>query len=128
MPSRVRALAIALVVVTACKGADGAVGPEGPQGPAGPPGAQGTGTRITFTGVVNTQGTATALLPAAAGTVTNLPALACYISDVDQTWLVVAIDTNVDIACGIGAATGGQLGVTLTGAPAGWRYAFVVVY
>ena len=119
---------LALVLATACKGADGATGPEGPQGPAGPAGEEGPGTRITFTGVIGTSGGAVAVLPPAAGTAANLPALACYISEDGQTWLVLAVDTNADAACGIGANAAGQLAAVMTGVPVGWRYTFVVVY
>jgi hypothetical protein len=108
MRSRIALLAtFALVVATACKGADGATGPQGPlgpQGPAGPQGPQGpqgpigpigpqgvpgpvgpagpTGTRLVFTGSLVAQGTAASAfadLPAAAGTIQRPPSYTCYL-------------------------------------------------
>lgn len=132
MPLRLRTatLALALVVATACKGADGAAGPQGPQGPVGPQGPQGesgNGARIVFSGIVDANGEAARQLPPEAGSTASLPVLSCYLSDDGQTWLTVAVDTNSGTACAIGAA-GNGLAAVMIGAPPGWRYQFVVVY
>jgi len=129
MPSPIRtaALVLSLALTAACKGADGAAGPAGVPGPQGPAGAEGPGTRITFTGTIDANGTGAAQLPAAAGSAVNLPAIGCYVSDDGQTWLVVAFDSSAEIACAVTAGAGGLVAGVI-GAPPGWRYTIVVVY
>jgi hypothetical protein len=59
----------------------------------------------------------------------NLPALACYISEDQATWLAVSTDTNGSASMGCGLDTGASgLSVVMVGAPAGWFYYFAVTY
>jgi hypothetical protein len=146
-----------LVLAMACAGADGATGPAGPQGPQGPAGPQGpqgpqgapgqagptgaqgipgVGTRLTFAGVTDATGLSYADLPAAAGTLTKLPAFSCYRAATttananlpSDQWILVGGATLTIGRCGILARVGGALVVYIDNVPANWPVAFVVVY
>ncbi len=119
------ALGLSLLTSMACKGD---VGPMGPAGPAGPQGPAGPGTRVVFTGVTSSSGGGSALLPPAAGTLANPPGLSCYIGQQGGTaLLLVGVETGAGVVCGLVQSTSG-LNAVLNGAPAAWRYMFVVVY
>lgn len=143
--------ALALLLLTACKGADGVAGPPGPAGPTGPPGPAGAtgvaglpgpagpqgqpgaGIRLNYVGLIGANRGAVQLLPAAVGTdPTKPPALACYITDsltaATVVWLKVEDGySTVSPFCGLVFADGRWTAV-LTRAVAGYYAAFVVVY
>lgn len=133
-----RLLAV-LALAAACEGPTGPAGPAGAQGPqgiagpAGPAGPQGT-TKLTFTGQLAPAGTATADLPAAAGTLNAPPTFACYLAwDVNGTivWAEVGdhlFDPNYEQSCIIGNGPSGALRIVLTGGQGGQSYAIIVVY
>ncbi len=122
-------LAVLLVagVVAGCKGD---VGPMGPPGPPGPPGPAGPGNTMSRTGQLNTNGGAVWVLPSEAGSVSDPPALSCYLSDsANGPYLLVSTDTFSGISCGL-VQSGSQLSAVLSAgrAFAGWYYRFVIVY
>ena len=134
-----RIMLLAFVLSVACKGADGATGPQGPTGqqgvagPVGPIGPAGAGNRVTFAGTIAANGTGFADLPAAAGTLSNPPAFACYLLFTisgTPAWLVVGDAGPASGAvCGVGLTPGAStLRVVLSGAVSGQSYAIVVVY
>ena len=134
-PGLWRALLLGLLLTAACKGPIGPTGPAGPQGGIGPTGLQGVigppgpGTRITFSGQLDGLGEVVVTLPAAAGTISDPPALTCYLSDLAAgTYLLISSDTFSGVACGFGTGGTGTLAVAIIGAPAFWFYAIVVVY
>lgn len=116
-------------------GQQGPAGPAGPQGaqglpgPQGPAGAAGTGTRLNYYGVINSSGSAVALLPYEAGSDPSMPpAIACYMSSNGQTWLVVG-DAYSSTSSYCGAVfSGGRWSVVLNRGIPGWYAAMVVVY
>lgn len=114
-----------LVLMTAC---EGPVGPMGPAGPKGEQGEPGPGTRLVFTATVNSNGEAFAALPAAAGSLSDPPAVTCYVAQQGSSvFLLVSVDTYSGITCGIGTQ-GGVLYAIMVDAPAFWIARFVVVY
>lgn len=142
------------LIATSCEGPTGPAGPAGPQGPTGPQGPQGpqgpagvtgpagpvgptgpqgpagaTGTRLVYSGTVNSGGSlATPYLPAAAGTIARPPSLTCYISDVAAgPYIVVGSEAFVGVACGL-AADGGGMRAVMVGADPGLFGHFVIVY
>lgn len=65
-------------------------------GPQRSPGEAGPGTRLVFSGSLDSQGTVVVDLPAAAGTITDPPVIACYVSeDGGNEWYILAIDPVV---------------------------------
>jgi len=121
----------ALLFVLACEGPVGPEGPPGPTGPAGP------GTPITFNGTIDANGEALVNLPAQAGTASDPPVVACYVSDQPQgPFLVVSFDSWYDPGqaeyyfegCALGTGTSGTLAVAFFGMPPGWYYWVVVVF
>ncbi len=124
MLKKVRILAVisALGLSMACKG------PEGPMGPAGPQGDPGPGTRVTFSGQLDSRGEAAVQLPAEAGSLSAPPAVSCFISSsAAGAFLQVSTDLYSGISCGLVSGSGG-LRVGLIGAPAYWYYRVAVVY
>lgn len=120
--ARTLTMVAALGILGACKG------PEGPVGPTGPKGDPGPGTRVTFAGQVTSQGEATVQLPAEAGTVSEPPAISCYISSSSAgAYLLVWTDTFSGVSCGLVAGASG-LRAAIVGAPAFWYYRIAVVY
>lgn len=103
-------------------------GPTGPEGPAGPEGDPGPGTRLSYEGRVDSDGSAFVDLPTEAGSTADLPVVVCYVSDAAAgPYLVVATDTYSGITCGVGTDAG-RLYVGVVGAPAFWYYRISVVY
>ena len=92
-------------------------GPTGPQGPPGPQGADAVVTRFSANGTIGTDGRASASFPAAAGTLTELPSLTCYMRGEDpmEFW-VVGTDFGGPI-CGL-RESGGTLQAFIINAPA----------
>ena len=80
------ALLLTLMLFVACEGPVGPAGPEGPEGPAGP------GTRVTFSGQLDTNGEAWVELPMEAGDSEDLPLVDVYITNdpARETWYAVA--------------------------------------
>ena len=129
MRGTVRGLALwALVVVTACKGADGAAGPAGAQGPAGPQGPAGLANVANFTGIA-TSASIDLALPAGA-TATNLPTFTCYISSAPTgPWIVVPFSTATGAPiCGVVVRADGIVEVRLRNWLAGWYYYVVAAW
>lgn len=141
-----RLLVVAVVLLMSCKGPEGPAGPAGPQGPQGiagpagptgptgpqgPQGPAGPGTRIQFTGQFAPDGTATVDLPSAAGTMSNLPVIACYLAFTlgGVTYWVKAGDPvdSPNSACFAFADSTG-LAVAFEGGTGGQSYAVIVVY
>ncbi len=140
MKSMLMGVVIAAMLV-ACKGDAGPTGIAGPQGPVGPQGPQGlqgvpgpagttggaTGSRLVLTGVIDQDGGVARALPSTVGSFTEPPSITCYVSDGSSAiWLDNLSGT--DGTCALGQLTGGELAVGMTGAPAGWLYAFVVTW
>jgi hypothetical protein len=114
-------------------GPAGAAGAQGIPGPAGPPGAAGAGNRLTFTGTITSAGSAFADLPAAAGTMTNPPAYACYLLYTTGTtnyWAPAGDFLGSSTAsCALVVTTAtSNLRVIITGGISGQGAAIVVVY
>lgn len=121
------------------QGPQGPSGPQGPQGPQGPPGAQGLpgpagpqgpggpGTRLVLTATVQADGSAGRALPTAAGSITNPPALVCYIGEANGAIWIAVSSANEWPSCGLGVS-GSTLTAIIVKAPPGWVVAFVVVY
>lgn len=116
-----------LLVAFALAGCEGPEGPTGPQGDEGPPGP---GTRITFTGQFDGDGTAVVGLPSEAGTLTDLPAITCYESSDGSTWAVVADgwDASDSTVCMVNEGSGGALNVVFIRGVPDWHYFLSVVY
>lgn len=128
-----RRLLLLAVLLAGCKGADGATGPTGPAGavgPAGPPGSSATTNRADLSGVIPSGGTVSGLLPAASVASGRLPAIACFISDVGQTWLQVADTpgTSTETYCGLGGIGTSTPQITLINGPVGWRYYLLALW
>lgn len=70
-------------------GATGPRGADGLPGPVGPPGSGSGSTRVVFTAPV-VGSTATVSFTAPVG-VTTLPAIACYVTRDNSTWMLVAM-------------------------------------
>lgn len=108
------------------------MGPEGPAGQQGPPGIEGPrgpGTRVTFSGVVDSLGAASAVLPPEAGTAQNLPLVSCYESETGVAWFVVGDGYSLDSTfCVVGGDDQGPLVVVMLQGIPGWRYFISVVY
>ena len=113
-------------------GVAGPQGPAGPTGPTGPTGPAGPGTRIQFTGQFAPDGTAFADLPAAAGSISNLPNYECYlyVGDGTTNFWVRAGDPNFSpgSTCAAGSPNGTTLRIAMAGGTGGASYAIVVVY
>jgi hypothetical protein len=124
-----RSLLIALsLAITACAGKDG---PAGLTGPAGPQGTAGPGTHLMFTAPIGASGGATVALPAAAGTLSNPPALTCYVTSPGSTalLLVASSASNTYPYCGlVQSSSGGGLVAVMSGATQGSTALFVIVY
>ncbi len=132
----------ALLLLTACAGADGPVGPAGPIGPTGPTGAPGaTGAtgptgptgpqgpsgvvnRIESSGVFDLSGSFALPLPASAVANGKLPFVACWVSIDGRTWVSVAQTptTNDDVYCGVTGTGTLSPAVTIVNGITGWRY------
>jgi len=112
----------------ACEGPAGDAGPMGPAGPQGERGEPGPGTRIVLTGTTSGNGSASAQLPAEAGTMSNPPSIVCYLSDnPDGPFLQLSTEFYVGVTCGL-VQNAGALHAVLTGAPPGWYYRLVVIH
>jgi hypothetical protein len=94
----------------------------------GPPGAS---SRYTIAGQFNSTASFSALLPNAATAGGGLPAIACYISSDQRTWLAVAQTPPSESAttfCGLtNIGTTGASITILNGIP-GWYYYLVASY
>jgi hypothetical protein len=135
-----RTLAVAaLVTLAACAGDDGAAGPVGPAGPQGPQGVQGPPgpagpagalNRADFTGTVGASEGAVAALPAGAVAGGKVPVIACYVSDVGQTWLAVAQVPVDEFSpfCGLAGIGTTTPSVVLVNVPVGYRYYIIAVW
>lgn len=122
-----RKVVAVILLALATAACEGPVGPAGPAGTAGPPGPAGPGTRVAQSATVRSDGSAGVTLPAAAGTPTNLPAMACYLNQ-PGTAAYLLIGTDLEgPTCGI-VASGGTLQAVMVGAPPGWTAWFVIVY
>ena len=120
-------LVVLCALLSSCEGPLGPEGPQGASGPQGRTGDPGPGTRLVFSGTLNSSGAVVVVLPAAAGTLNDPPVISCYISDSGSTWLIIATDVGANIACGF-SASGGAISVVIVGAPPLWLYRIVVVY
>jgi hypothetical protein len=140
---RIARLGVLCVFVLACKGADGAVGPAGAQGPIGPAGPQGIqgppgpagpsgggANRADFTGTIGSSGSISINLPSAAVANGSVPVVACYISDVGQTWLAVAQlpATTTWPYCGIVGIGTTTPRVNMINITPGYRYYIIAVW
>ncbi len=108
----------------------------------GPAGVPGPGTRHVVDGVANVSGIASVDLPAEAGTVTDPPVVACYISPPDdgQSWFIIAFDSDTDtdvetgtdiagfVGCFLDPGPSNNITVVVEGIPAGWLFRAVVIY
>lgn len=144
------AFAVLATTLSACKGdagpagPTGAAGPAGAIGPAGPPGT-GSGSRVyRANGILDTDGFATVVLPAEAGTPTSLPVLACYTAAPGSSvWFQVgsvelpseyfpnipASDRVLDNCILEPSKSDPQrLNATIEGQPPNWQYTFTVIF
>lgn len=120
---------------TGATGATGATGPAGPQGPQGVPGTPGTSgspslTRLNYVVPLSTTGSASQALPAAAGTATNPPLIACYTAEatLPTIWLAVNDGWSTNSTyCGL-VFNNGVWNVVMSRGLSGWLAAFIVVY
>jgi hypothetical protein len=124
---------LALAALSACKGADGATGPTGPAGPPGPVGPQGPAgslNRADATGVFNSSGSFTGLLPASATAGGRVPAISCYTSSDGRTWLAVAQvpPTSSGTFCGLSGIGTTSPGITIINGIPGWFYYLIAVW
>ena len=127
---------LALAAVVACKGADGATGPQGPVGPAGasgppgPQGAPGAVNRADASGVFNSSGSFTGLLPASATAGGRVPVIACYISNDASNWLAVAQipASGSDTFCGLSGIGTATPGISIVNGIPGWAYYIIAVW
>ncbi len=126
-----RLVLLAVVALLACEGPmgpEGLPGDRGPQGAQGPQGPAGPGTRLVYNGVTFAGGGTIQPLPAAAGTIASPPLVACYVTQDNVYWFVLAQDgVSGGWSCGI-QASGAGIGVVILGVPAGWAYRIVVIY
>lgn len=113
------------VLLFGCEGSEGPMGPQGIQGPEGKPGP---GTRVVLVGQLDYYGVGAVDLPAAAGTLADPPAVACYISSsLDSTaWLIIAT-ANLTGSCGL-VWGGSNLRVGIVSSLPYWYFKIVVVY
>ena len=115
-------------VLAACEGPLGPEGPTGSTGAQGPTGEPGPGTRVVRTGSLDSSGAGFVHLPDAAGTLSDPPAVACYVarSASDNVWVVVA-SSNATGACGlIGHLS--HIDVGIVESSPGWAFRIVAVY
>ena len=115
-----------LMALAACEGPtgpEGAQGPPGDVGPIGPEGPAGGGLRLTATGTIGADSTATATFPLGVGSRTDLPVLTCYQSETGAVWLPVT-----DFLCALVETPEGSLAMVLLGGMPGWFFFFVVVF
>lgn len=116
------------------QGQQGPQGPAGPQGPQGPAGPTGPGNRIDYSGQFDPDGTATRALPAEAGTISNLPALGCYLYFVSSGGIGYWVKAGDPIdspssACALQQTPNDTtLTVLFTGGTGGQSYQMIVVY
>lgn len=125
------------------QGPQGAAGPAGPQGPVGPAGSGGETTRLTLMGSLDANGSATRALTVRTTGATSLPLIACYTADPSEpeatrAWFQVSsvqlpsdVPTEepvLDNCLLVGTGVPGEFEAIIEGQPAGWLYAFVVVY
>ncbi len=128
------AVVLVMVFVAGCEGDAGPTGPQGPPGPAGtlgepgPAGPPGPGTRVTISGEIGPNGIGRWQLPPEAGTLIDLPVIACYISSDGSAWFPVEYPADVGPRCTIIGAPDGSLIVAIMDAPPGWSYFISVVY
>lgn len=148
MRLRIAATLVSMLSLAACEGKMGPAGPagpqgapgaQGPQGLPGPAGTSGLGNRQDFTGIVNANGGAVALLPPASVANGKLPAVSCYESPgtVSSNGFLVWYAVNQSVygttegnsACTILTSdTGGQPGIVLVNSVPGWKYYFVAAW
>jgi hypothetical protein len=121
-----RSLLIALsLAITACAGKDGPAGLTGPQGIPGP------GTHLMLTAPIGASGGASVALPPAAGTLSNPPALTCYVTSPGSTALLLVASTESSYYpyCGlVQSSSGSGLAAVMSGATQGSTALFVIVY
>jgi hypothetical protein len=94
--------------LVACEGPTGPAGSPGATGPQGPPGP---GTRVVLNAVVASDGSASAALPAAAGSLADPPSLTCYLNQPGTTvFLLVGTDLDGPVCALVqqGATTRGD--------------------
>lgn len=82
---------------------------------------------------INTQGRASAQLPAEAGsTISSPPSLACYVGETGgAVWLSFADGFTQDFGptgCGLVLDLDGRWWASMVGGPSSWVAAFVIVY
>jgi hypothetical protein len=132
------AILVAAVSLSACEGPMGPEGPQGPSGPQGPPGPAGpTGpqgpqgpagpgsTSYFYSGQLNASGQVAMGLPAAAGTITRLPQVTCYVAAAaNGPYFEIAYDTVGEHYC-ILRDSGGSLFVEVRSVP-NWFFQVVV--
>lgn len=96
----------------------------------GPQGDPGPGTRLTFAGQTDDDGNATVALPEEAGTLSNPPAVTCYIGPLDYARFEIVGGPNAPTgtACRLFQPEGRPLYVELSNAPSRWFYKIVVVW
>jgi hypothetical protein len=134
--AKVSAIVLALAACTGDQGPmgppgrDGKDGAQGLPGLPGPPGQPGAGTRLVVTAVADANGTAAAVLPAAAGTdPTKPPVMSCYYTDsFDRgVWVAVASSASTDLPyCRL--VFGSTWVAEMRSLPMEFIAAFVVVY
>lgn len=128
---------VCAALLMACEGPTGPAGPAGPQGvqgPVGPEGPPGT-TKLRFSGQLGPGRSASAVLPAAAGTISDPPVFECYLAWDDgfggTVWAKPGdpfFDPNFEQSCVIGENASGALFVFLFGGVGGQSYQIIVVY
>lgn len=118
------ASAIILLLTVACEGPAGPMGPAGQEGPEGDPGP---GTLVVRSAIVASDGSAAVALPAAAGSLSNPPALTCYLSETSAgPFLIIGTDLAGPV-CGLVQNTGNLVAIIVE-APPGWLARFAAVY
>jgi hypothetical protein len=120
------------------QGVAGTDGADGATGATGSDGADGPGTRIVLTGILDSHGSASRLLPAEAGTITDIPVIAVYLSDDGVDWRIVSatdwwqpIDEPYTAMELVVKDLSGQLLVTIsndTDSWSEWFYKIAVIY
>lgn len=134
---------LAIVLLTACAGADGATGPQGPagaqgppgatgpQGPQGPAGPSGSVNFFSATGQVDGTGSADVFMPASVPSNAK-PLIACYVTlslTPPVSWLVVADGfSTTSPYCGVTRQSDGTWRLGFRQYPAFWYYSVSVTW
>jgi hypothetical protein len=116
--------------VSFCQGVRGEAGPPGPIGPPGPTGPAGALNRIDATGVLDASGSFTLTLPTASIANGKLPAIACYMSEIGQTWLAIAYTPTSSGSpfCGITGIGSPTPGLRIVNGFTGWRFYLIAIW